>query len=187
MPPFFTTQWPPASKPLLAGGGKRRLRIKLAVAQREIEIRREQRLEDLQRLFRPPAFTAQAFAVPAAAQRDRSDLLRLQFALQLETVRRTAVQLQRQHRRRQMAAIAEADLIRRQLQLAVELRVLFIAPPAQRLVEAQARRGDRHQTVLLICREPVESLSSTSSLSCQRPLPATSQAACSGGNRPLPQ
>ena len=146
----------------------------------------EQRLEDLQRLFRPPGFTAQAFAVPTAAQRDRPDLLCLQFALQLETVRRKAVHLQRQHRRRQMAAVAEADLIRRQLQLAVELRALFITPPAQRLVEAQARRGDRHQTILHLSK-PVESLSSTSSLSCQRPLPATSQAACSGGNRPLPQ
>ena len=146
----------------------------------------EQRLEDLQRLFRPPAFATQAFAVPAAAQRDRPDLLRLQFALQLEIVRRTAVQLQRQHRRRQMAAVAEANLIRRQLQLAVELRVLFIAPPAQRLVEAQRGAATVTRPYFNLSK-PVESLSSTSSLSCQRPLPATSQAACSGGNRPLPQ
>ena len=83
---------------LLVRGGKRHLRAQRAVGDLHFQIGTQQRLEDGQRLARPPGLPAQPLAVPAAIHAHRPDIARAQLAVKQEMRRIAALKRQPQRR-----------------------------------------------------------------------------------------
>ena len=131
--------------------GRRRegdLRVKLPVAQRHFPVRRDQRLEDGERLFWPPGLPAKAHAIPASVHLYRADFVRMEVALELKNGRVGAVDAEGQDRGRQRAAAGETGLPGVERQRAAEGRFFGVTQPAHRLIQHETRLADLHRTVL---------------------------------------